>query len=120
MSFFKPANLSSSTEYRTPDGEDYLLLRDELAKTEVNNLYVDSPAGDDDRRGQISFIESLMELMIVGWSYRDENGNERPFDVVIYRQLNAQVTAWMEKTVNDHFRKATGADAENVEKKPTS
>jgi len=120
MSFFKRADTASTTEFRTPDGEDYLLLRDELAKSEVNNLYVDSPAGDEDRRGQISFIEELMQLMIVGWSYRDENGNEVPFDVFIYRELDAQVTSWMEKTVNEHFRKATGADTEDVEKKPTS
>jgi hypothetical protein len=62
-------------------------------------------------------VEKLLELLVVGWSFTDENGNEIPFSVMEYRSLEASGTSWMEKTVNEHFRNITGAEVEDMEKK---
>jgi hypothetical protein len=117
MSFFAKASVTDYKEYTTPDGEGFIRLRKELSKQDVNGLYKDSPRGEDDRVGMVSFSEKLVEKLIVGWSNTDPDGNAVEFGIKEFRALNAQAAQWIEKTVGQHFRDITGTEAEDLEKK---
>lgn len=118
MSFFAKASATDSVEYATPDGQGYIRLRKELSKADVNNLYKESPHGDEDRVGMISFSEKLAELLVVDWSNTDPDGQPIPFSIKEFRGLNAKAAQWIEKTIGNHFKEITGSETEELEKKP--
>ncbi len=115
--FFGAANVEEFAEYKTPDGEGYIRLRTELTKSDMNRLYKDSPQGDNDRQGVITFSEKLLETLFVGWSNSDSNGNEVPFTIKTFRDMSSKSAQWVEKTVGEHFRTITGTETEELEKK---
>lgn len=116
--FFGAADVTEFIEYATPDGEGYIRLRSELTKAEMNKLYQTSPQSDNDRVGVISFSEKLLETLFAGWSNTDEHGNEVEFNIKVFRTMGQKSAQWVEKTVGEHFRTITGAEVEELEKKP--
>lgn len=118
--FFAKSNPSEYIEVVTPDGEGFIRLRKTISKGDVNGLYKQSPRGDDDRNGVISFSEKLSELLILGWSFEDEQGNQKPFNIADFRALEAPAAAWIEKEVGKHFEGLTkNVNGEDEEKKPS-
>ena len=116
--FFSAADVSDFIEYQTPDGEGYIRLRSQLTKAEMNKLYQTSPQSDNDRTGVISFSEKLIETLFAGWSNTDEHGNEVDFSIKEFRKMGQKPAQWVEKTVGEHFKSITGAEVEELEKKP--
>ena len=116
--FFSPASLDEYIEYPTPDGEGYIRLRSELTKQQMNKLYQASPQSENDRTGVISFTEKLLETLFLGCSNTDAKGNEVEFTIKMFREMSQKSAQWVEKTVGDHFRTITGAEVEDLEKKP--
>lgn len=117
-SFFKRVNIDDFDEYTAPNGEDFIRVRKEISKKEMNDLLKSAPASESDRNGIIAFTEKAADLLVVGWSGTDDNGNAIPFDTKVYRELVFPVAQWIEQTLNDHFQKLTASVTEDAEKKP--
>lgn len=115
--FFAAADVASYTEYKTPDGEGYIRLRSELTKNEMNKIYTTAPQSENDRVGNISFSEKLVETLFAGWSFTDDQGNVMEFNSKVFKSMNNKAAAWIEKTVGEHLREITGAEVEELEKK---
>lgn len=120
MGFWKSANRAETIRYTAPDGEDWIDMRAELSKGEVNKLIVASPKGAEDTAGSLSFIEKFATIAIVDWSNTDEKGKSVPFTLDAYYGLGVEAAQWLDKTLSEHLQKTMGAEVEELEGKPTT
>lgn len=119
MGFFRRADVTDVIRYSTPDGEDWVDLRKEFAKAEVNKIILSSPKANDDLAGSLSFVERFAEMAVVSWSMVDDNGKEVKFTMDEYRKLAAEASQWLDRTLVEHLQKSIGREVEDEEKKPS-
>lgn len=120
MGFFRRANAEDVIRYTTPDGEDWIDLRKEFSKAEVNKIILSSPKANDDLAGSLSFVERFAEMAVVSWSMVDDKGKEVKFTVEEYKKLAAESSQWLDKTLVEHLQKTIGREVEDQEKKPSN
>lgn len=118
--FFRKANREETVRYTTPDGEDWIELRAELSKSEVNEILNRAPSGERDLEGGLRFLEVFFERAMVQWSAEDDNGNPIPPTVEVYRELEAANARWLDDTLGSHLQKIMGHQVDEMEEKPSS
>lgn len=118
--FFKRANTEDVVRYETPDGEDWIEMRADFSKGEVNKFAVAFPTEEKDRQGQLTFVERFAEVAVVRWSMLDERGQEVGFSVTEYRRLNSEAGQWVETTLLEHMQRTLGKQGDEAEGKPSS
>lgn len=119
MGFFRRADANEVERYTTPDGEDWVDLRKEFSKSEVNKIITTSPKSNDDIGGSLSFVERFAEMAVVGWSAVNEKGEPIKFTVEEYRKLAASAGQWLDRTLIEHLQKTIGGEVDAKEKKPS-
>lgn len=119
MGFFRRVNPEDTLRVETPDGEDWVDLRKEFNKAEVNKIILASPKQNDDLAGSLSFVERFAEMAVVGWSMVDDKGKEVKFSLEEYKKLAAEASQWLDRTLVDHLQKTIGREVEEQEKKPS-
>jgi len=119
-SFFRRAKLHETVRYETPDGGDWVELRAELSKGEMNKIALSAPRNTEDMERNLAFVERIAELLIVDWSMTDEDGNKIPFSLEEYRALAPEPSQWLDSTLSQHFVAMTGKVVEELEGKPSS
>lgn len=119
MGFFRRADLSDLERYETPDGEDWVDLRKEFSKSEVNKIILASPKNNDDIGGSLTFVERFAEMSVAGWSMVDDKGKDVKFSVEEYRKLAAEPGQWLDRTLIEHLQKTIGGEVDKLEKKPS-
>lgn len=119
MGFFRRADVTDVIRYNTPDGEDWVDLRKEFAKAEVNKIILSSPKANDDLAGSLSFVERFAEMAVVAWSMVDDNGKEVKFTLDEYKKLAGEASQWLDRTLVEHLQKTIGREVEDDEKKPS-
>lgn len=117
MGFFRRADANDVHRYETPDAEDWVDLRKEFSKAEVNKIILSSPKDNSDIGGSLSFVERFAEMAVVGWSMVDDKGKEVKFTVDEYRKLAAEPGQWLDRTLIEHLQKTIGGDVDKMEKK---
>ena len=120
MGFFRRASIDDVIRYTTPDGEDWVDLRKEFSKAEVNKIILSSPKNNEDLAGSLSFIERFAETAVVAWSMVDDKGKEVKFSLDEYRKLAAEASQWLDRQLIEHLQKSIGNEVEEEEKKPTN
>ncbi len=122
MGFWKFANEEEKERFYTEDGEDWVELKKELSKRSMNELLEFAPRSRNDEdqpsnADQLIFIQKYGELVTLGWSAVDTNGNPLGFSIDEYLSLDSQAAAWLDKTWSTHLAKQMGAEVEELEKK---
>jgi hypothetical protein len=120
MGFFRRARIHETIRFETPGGEDYVELRAELSKGEINRLFAAAPRNQDDMDAAISFAERFAELAVVDWSMTDENGNKVPFSLEEYHKLAPEPAQWLDKILVEHLQRIVGKEVEELEGKPST
>ena len=115
---FRRANRQETVRYTTPDGEDFIELRSELSKGEVNEILRHAPRGDADVDAGLDFISTFFEKTVVSWSATDEEGNPIPPTVEEYQNLEAGAGQWIDKQLGQHLNKVIGQEVDELEGKP--
>ncbi len=118
--FFRRANREEVVRYTTPDGDDFIDLRAELTKGEVNRVLQHVPTAERDLAGGLEFLESFFEASIVRWSLTDEEDNPVPPTVDEYRDLEASGARWIDEQLSTHMSKIMGRQVDDAEGKPSS
>jgi len=117
---FRRANRQETVRYTTPDGEDYIELRSELSKGEVNEILKRAPRGDGDVDAGLDFISTFFERAIVSWSALDDEGNPIPPTIDEYLNLEAAAGQWIDTQLAQHLNKVIGREVDEQEGKPLS
>lgn len=117
MSFLRLANPKEYDKVFTEDGEDWVLLKKELNKGDVNKVIINAPTNEEDRAGALNFAERFAEIAIVDWSVLDENEKKVTFSAAKYRELTFEAAKWLDKVLGDHLKATIGADVEELEGK---
>ena len=117
---FRRANRQETVRYTTPDGEDFIELRAELTKGEVNDILKRAPRGESDVDAGVEFIETFFARTVVSWSATDEEGNPIPPTVEEYRDLEASAGQWIDKQLGQHLNKVIGQEVDALEGKPSN
>lgn len=144
-SFLKKVNKKETIRYETEDGLDYMELRAQLTKGEVNQIMLAAPLGqakkavldengmpklDDkgeailestdvkgDMEDGLKFLERFLEMCLVSWSVTDENDQPVAPSVESYRELSPEAGAWVDGELNKHIQATIGKKAADVEGK---
>jgi hypothetical protein len=118
--FLRRANREETIRYTTPDGEDYVELRAELSKGEVNSILSNAPSGNQDIEGGLAFLELFFERAVVAWSAQDDDGNPILPTVQEYQALEAGAARWLDETLSTHLQEIIGKQVDEAEGKPSA
>jgi hypothetical protein len=99
------------------DDRDFMVVRAELSKGEVNRVLSNAPQGERDLQGGLRFLEHFFEEIMVRWSLQDETGDPLPPTVENYRNLEAVAAKWVDERLSEHLNKVVGREVENLESK---
>lgn len=111
----RPARKTDSVRYETDDKLDFIVLRDELTRGEVNKLMKARPEGEGDLDGGIEFLIRFFELTVVDWSMEDEEENPLKPTRNNYLDLPPEAAGWIDQQLNTQLRKVFGQTVEELE-----
>lgn len=117
-SIFRRANRAEIVRYAYPDSDDWIEMRAELTKGEVNKLILATPKGSEDVEGSLGFIQRFATIAVTGWSAVDENDKPVAFSMEEYLELPGDIAQWLDKIFSEHLQKIMGAEVEELEGKP--
>jgi len=120
MAFFRIADPNETKRIETPDGEDFLELKVEFSKSEINKVILAAPKAQDDIKGGLNFIERFFEVAVTGWSMKDAKGEPVKPSVKVYQELHNDAAKWIDEQLAEHLKSTIGKDVEEVEGKPLS
>ncbi len=118
MAFLKPVDSNETKRYTHSEG-DWLDLRQNLSKREVNAILKVMPVSgidQEDAQKMISTVEgitdTLFKNLVVGWSVNDKPSLE------VYYSLSGEAATWIDNTLFEHFNAQSLSKAE--EGKPST
>lgn len=129
MAKWRKADKSLVQEFRTDDGENFLVLRDSLTKIEANHLMEFAPTKEDTAKAAkaAGMLEEAFGILVVDWSLTDdvanEDGSTREEKVLptveAYREIQASDSRWIDETIFEQLQKLMGIEVEDAEGKVT-
>ena len=127
MAKWMKADKSLVQEFRTDDGDNFMVLRDSLTKVEANHLMEFAPTKEDTAKAAkaAGMLEEAFAILVVDWSLTEdvtEDGDTREEKVLptveAYREIQASDSRWIDETIFQQLQKLMGIEVEEAEGKP--
>lgn len=112
---------ASQTDVRrvehSDDPETWITFRAEFSKGDMNQLALVAPSNQEDRQGQLNFLEGWFKLAVMDWSLEDDDGNRLKPSVTEYRELSLEAGKWVDEELGKHIETLVGKEQAEEEKK---
>jgi len=97
------------------DGDDYLEVRQDISKRDFAKLIKILPSNLDAEKGMTlddadNFSAGLFDLLVVGWSLKDDAGNPIIPTVEVYYSLSRDAAIAVDTVLVEHFNSLTPTD----------
>ena len=113
-SFFRKADTEKTDTYTHESGE-WIRVRASLTKAEANDILRRAPTQERDLGAGLAFLEGFLGVVLVGWSFEDEEGNPVAPSIENFRLMEAAGARWIEDRASEHLNKVLGREVEVTE-----
>lgn len=116
---WRKANREKTQEFRTEDGDNYIVLRDSLTKSEANHLTEFAPSADDPSKNAkaAGMLEEAFKVLVIDWSLEEDNGEKILPTIDAYREMEAAPARWVDEQVMKQMSKLMGIEVQETEGK---
>jgi hypothetical protein len=120
MGFLRVSNPQEVRRITTPEGDDWIELKADFSKADVNKMIVRAPKTGDDIKSSLDFIDSFFEIAVVNWSLTDDAGNAVKPSLSVYKSLSNDAAKWVDEQLGEAISSLLGKEAEEEGKQPSS
>jgi hypothetical protein len=120
MGFFTVANAQDVSRIVAPNGEDWLEIKADFSKSDVNKLMLAAPRSGEDLKVSLDFVDRFFEIAVMGWSMVDEKGEAVKPSLTVYKQLSNEPAKWIDEQLGKALDELLGREVEEEGKEPSS
>lgn len=116
-SFFRRAKVDEVNRVYVDEAskEDWIDLKLELSKGDMNRLALVGPQGKGDREGALRMADRYFELVVRSWSFTDEDGEAVPCTLAEFHNLAPEGANWIDEQIQVHMKETFGVTDETLE-----